>query len=131
MGNRDFIENRNIGEENCFIELMHKMDSGFENEINIIEHSPYYSDQDFRNVVDQVSGSLRILNLNCGGLNAKLKKVLFLAECNNNFRPLSVIALQETQLIAGTDINSLHIPDYNLVYVLAQINTFGSVPLWL
>ena len=39
MGNRDFIENRNIGEENCFIELMHNMDSGFESEINIIDHS--------------------------------------------------------------------------------------------
>ena len=95
---------------------MHNMDSGFENEINIIEHSPYYSDQDFRNVVDQVSGSLRILNLNCGGLNAKFEKLkIFLSECINNFHPLSVIALQETHLIAGTDINSLQIPDYNLV----------------
>ena len=46
--------------------------------------------------------------------------IIFLAECNNNFRPLSVIALQETHLIAGTDINSLQIPDYNLVYDLAR-----------
>ena len=132
MGNRDFIENRNIGEENCFIELMHNMDSGFENKINIIEHSPYYSDQDFRNVVDQESCSLRILNLNCGRLNAKFEKlIIFLAECNNNFRPLSVIALQETHLIAGTDINSLQIPDYNLVYDLARIDTFGGVALYV
>ena len=60
---------------------------------------------------------LRILNLNCGGLNTKFEKlIIFLAEWNNNFRPLSVIALQETHLIAGTDINSLQIPDYNLVF---------------
>ena len=94
MSNRDFIENRNIGEENCFIELMHYMDFGFENKINIIEHSPYYSDQDFRNVFDQESGSLRILNLNCGGLNAKFEKlILFLAECNNNFSSLKRICI--------------------------------------
>ena len=47
----------------------------------------------------------------------------------NNFRPLSVIALQETHLIAGTDINSMPLPDYNLVYDLARINTFGGVAL--
>ena len=72
------------------------------------------------------------MNLNCGGLNAKFEKlIIFLAECNNNFRPLSVIALQETHLIAGTDINSLQIPDYNLVYDLARINTFGGVALYV
>ena len=59
----------------------------------------------------------------------KLK--IFLAECNNNFRPLSVIALHETHLIAGTDINSLQIPDYNLVYDLTRINTFGGVALYV
>ena len=71
MANRDFIENRNISEDNCFLELMQTMDANFENEISLVEHSPYYNDDDFRNTVDRVSGSLRILNLNCGGLNAK------------------------------------------------------------
>ena len=67
MANRDFIENRNISEDNCFLELMQTMDANFENEISLVEHSPYYNDDDFRNTVDRVSGSLRILNLNCGG----------------------------------------------------------------
>ena len=39
--------------------------------------------------------------------------------------------MQETHLIAGTIINSLQIPDYNLVYDLAQINTFGGVALYV
>ena len=62
MANRDFIENRNISEDNCFLELMQTMDANFENEISLVEHSPYYNDGDFRNTVDRVSGSLRILN---------------------------------------------------------------------
>ena len=119
MANRDFIENRNISEDNCFLELMQTMDANFENEISLVEHSPYYNDDDFRNTVDRVSGSLRILNLNCGGLNAKFDKLkLFLAECNNNFRPISVIALQETHITNDSDINSLQLPDYNFVYDL-------------
>ena len=132
MANRDFIENRNISEDNCFLELMQTMDANFENEISLVEHSPYYNDDDFRNTVDRVSGSLRILNLNCGGLNAKFDKLkLFLAECNNNFRPISVIALQETHITNDSDINSLQLPDYNFVYDLARINTFGGVAFYV
>ena len=132
MANRDFIENRNISEDNCFLELMQTMDANFENEISLVEHSPYYNDDDFRNTVDRVSGSLRILNLNCGGLNAKFDKLkIFLAECNNNFRPISVIALQETHLTNDSDINSFQLPDYNFVYDLARINTFGGVAFYV
>ena len=124
MANRDFIENRNISEDNCFLELMQIMDANFENEISLVEHSPYYIDDDFRSTVDRVSGSLRILNLNCGGLNAKLDKLkIFLAECNNNFRPISVIALQETHLTNDSDIYSFQLSDYNFVYDLARINS--------
>ena len=120
MANRDFIDNRNISEDNCFLELMQTMDANFENEISLVEYSPYYNDDDFRNTVDRVSGSLRILNLNCGGLNAKFDKLkIFLAECNNNFRPISVIALQETHITNDSDINSFQLPDYNFVYDLA------------
>ena len=111
---------------------MQTMDANFENEINLVEHSPYYNDDDFRNTVDRVSGSLRILNLNCGGLNAKFDKLkIFLAECNNNFRPISVIARQETHLTNDSDINSFQIPDYNFVYDLARINTFGGVAFYV
>ena len=39
--------------------------------------------------------------------------------------------MQETHLITGTDINLLQIPDYNLVYDLARINTFGGVALYV
>ena len=55
MANRDFIENGNISEDNCFLELIQTMDTNFENEISLVEHSPYYNDDDFRNTV---SGSL-------------------------------------------------------------------------
>ena len=132
MANLDFIANRNISEDNCFLELMQTMDTNFENEISLVEHSPYYNNNDFRNTVDRVSGSLRILNLNCGGLNAKFDKLkIFLAECNNNFRPISVIALQETHLTNDSDINSFQLPDYNFVYDLARINTFGGVAFYV
>ena len=132
MTNRDFIENRNISEDNCFLELIHTMDVNCENEISLVEHSLNYNGEDFRNTADRLSGSLQILNLNCGGLNAKFDKLkIFLAECNNNFRPISVIALQETHLTNDSDINSFQLPDYNFVYDLARINTFGGVAFYV
>ena len=108
------------------------MDVNFENEISLVEHSLYYNDEDIRNTVNQMSVSLQNLNLNCGGLNAKFDKLkIFLAECNNNVRPISVIALQETHLTNDSDINFFQLPDYNFVYDLARLNTFGGVPFYV
>ena len=65
-----------------------------ENEINLFEHSLYYNDQEFKSCMTRRNCDLRMLNLNVGGLNAKFDKLkLFLAECNNDASPLSVITL--------------------------------------
>ena len=75
-----------------------------------------------------VSSPLRILNLNCGGLVAKLK--LILVNRNNSFCPLGAIALQETILTAHTDINHFQ-SDYSIVYHLAKINKLGGIAFYI
>ena len=70
-----------------------------ENEINFIEHSLYFSDQEHKACMSRTNGELRMLNLNIGGLNYKFDKFkLFLTECNDDKFPLSIITLQEMHL---------------------------------
>ena len=131
MANREFILNRNISDSNSLIDLVQSTDPGYNEEVNVIEHSLYYSDDDFKGVIESKKSPLRILNLNCCGLNAKFDKLnLFLANMNTDC-PFSVITLQETHISADSDVNLFHIPDYSLVYDPARINSFGGVAIYV
>ena len=51
MANYEFIQNRNINESNSLVDLLQHIDPGFEDEINIIDHSMYYDDDEFSNTL--------------------------------------------------------------------------------
>ena len=78
MGSRDFLRNRNINETNLLPDLVQAIDPLSEDKVNVIDHSLYYSDLEYQNLISQGNGVLRILNFNCGGLNAKFVKISFL-----------------------------------------------------
>ena len=103
-----------------------------EEEINFIDHSIYYTDHDYKECISRNNGALRMLNLNCAGLNAKFDNLkIFLAECNNNLLPLHVITLQETHINSNADVQYFELPGYTLVYDLARINSFGGVAIYV
>ena len=132
MTNREFILNRNINESNSFVELLQQMDPHYEDELNVIDNSIYYNTEEFKNTFRSVNGTLRILNLNCGGLSSKFNKLkIFLDNCNHAERPTSVITLQETHFTAFTEITMYELPDYTTVYDEARINTFGGVAIYV
>ena len=132
MANRDFLENRNINERNSLLDLVQNISPDSEEEINFIDHSKYYNDQDYKDCLSRSKGALRILNLNCGGLNAKLDNLkIFLADCNNISFPIHVITLQETHINSNADIPYFELPGYTLVYDLARINSFGGVAIYV
>ena len=114
MIDREFLCNRNINEANSLPDLMHSLNPDSENEPNLIEHSLYYSDKDYKSCMNRANGELRMLNLNIGGLNSKFDKLkLFLAECNNDTSPLSVITLQETHFTSEIDVNYFQLPGFH------------------
>ena len=134
MGSRNFLRNRNINETNSLPDLVQAIDPLSDDEVNVIDHSLYYSDCDleYQNLISQGNGVLRILNPNCGGLNAKFDKLkIFLSEFNNDKFPVSIITLQETHLILNTDVNVFQLPGYTLVYDFARINAFGGVAIYV
>ena len=110
------------------VELTEQLNPGTENEINIIDHPRYYTNEDFR----ETDGSLRILNLNCRDLKSNFGKLeTFLMTSNNNGSPISIIILQETHITSRTDITVFLLPDYTLVFDLARLNNFGGVTLYV
>ena len=138
MANRDFLENRNINEGNSLLDLVQNISPDSEDEVNFTDHSIYYNDQNYKECIARSNGALRILNLNCGGLNAKFDNLeIFLAECNNIMFPLHVITLQETHINSNKPtgfaycIRYFDLPGYTLVYDLARINTFGGVAIYV
>ena len=58
MANHNFLYNESINESDSLVELTEQLNPGTENEINIIDHSRYYTNGDFW----KTDGSLRILN---------------------------------------------------------------------
>ena len=132
MINCEFINNQNINESNSLVELIQHMDPDFEDEVNIIEHSKYYDEDEFKSMTECINGTLHILNLNCGGLSAKFNKLnLFLANCNHSRFPISVITLQDTHFNSSTDFNYYNIPGYTMINDPARINSFGGVTIYL
>ena len=95
--NRNFVNNTDLNEENSPAHLLEKLDPINEGEVNLIQHSNYYSNKEFMGAHSQIDGKLSILNLNCQCINSKFDKIrLFLEGINNNSMPFSVITLQET-----------------------------------
>ena len=113
---------------NSLVELTVQLNPGTENEINIIDHFRYYTNEEFR----ETDGSLRILNLNFRGSKLNFGKFeTFLMTSNNNDSPISIITLQETHITSRTDITEFLLPDYTLVFDLTRLNKFGGVDLYV
>ena len=88
--------------------------------------------KNYKGCIARSKGALRILNLNCGGLNAKFNNLkIFLSEYNNPSFPLHVITLQETHINSISDVRYFELHGYTLVYDLARINTFGGVAIYV
>ena len=103
--NRSFVNNTDLNEENSLAHLIEKLDPINEGEVNPIQHSNYYSNEEVMGAHMQIDGKLSILNLNCQCINSKFDKIkLFLERINNNSMPFSVITLQETWADNETDM---------------------------
>ena len=113
--NNSFLHNTGLTEHNSFPHLLQNMSTDLENEINMIEHSKYYSDSDFIQMYGETTSEISILNLNCGSLNAKFDKLkMFLATVDSQ-SDITCITLQETWCSEFTDMSQFILPGYTLI----------------
>ena len=122
--NRPFMVNTCLNEHNSSVNLLQNISPA--NEIDIVEHSQYYCDLNFINMIQQVNDDIIILNLNCQCLSAKFDRLkLFLAMVNSH-KQLSCIALQETWFDQHVDLDFYSIPGYNLISEFSCIRVYIS-----
>ena len=69
--NRSFMNNTGLNENNCFSNVIHHISPNIENERDIIKHSTYYNDDDFKDVLKNNKSEFSILNPNCLNLSTR------------------------------------------------------------
>ena len=108
-----FVDNLQLNSLNS---LTHLLNTENTDELNVIRHSPYISDDELIQSRLHNTNELSILSLNCQSLQAKFDyiKVLIDKFCNGN-HPLQVICLQETWFSANTDLSPYIIPGYHII----------------
>ena len=99
--------------------LIFRLNSSDTDELNIIQHSPYMSDEELIQSRILVMNRLNILSLNCQSLHAKFDYIKLLTEkfMSKNC-PLQVICLQETWFASNTDLSLYEMPGYHIVTLL-------------
>ena len=129
--NRPFMNNTGLNEQNSLTNLIKYISPDMENETDIMNHSRYYNDTDFKAVLQQSNSEISILNLNCQMLGAKLNKLkLFLSDVDNNSN-ITCITVQETWFNEHTDLDFYTIPGYTLISNYCRISTHGGVAIYL
>ena len=72
---RKFINNQDLNEQNSFTHLLESINQESEEEVNPVNHSAYFSNNEFDGILRQNNSNLSILNLNCQSINAKFDKL--------------------------------------------------------
>ena len=103
-------------------------------EPNIFQHSKYYHDEDFIDLLKTKQNQLTILSLNCQSINAKFEQLKIYIEkynshCSNN--TIHVICLQETWLTAESDLSLLQLNGYNLISTPRSCSAHSGLAIYL
>ena len=84
----------------------HLLDIESNEELNVIRHSPYSSDDELIESRMNFTTSMNILSMNCQSLHAKFDYVrLLIDKFKNNNCVLQVVCLQESWFSADTDLS--------------------------
>ena len=124
-----FVDNLELNALNSLTHLLNTEDT---DELNIIQHSPYYRDDELIKSRMYHNNGLSILSLNCQSLHAKFEYIKLLLDkfsCNNC--PLQVICLQETWFTANTDLSPYIIPGYHIISTGRYASNHGGLVIYL
>ena len=134
MANADrnaFINNADLTEETSLIHLLDVIAPDIENETQLIDHSKYYDDRGFSDVIKHSNNKLSTISLNCQSINAKFDKLkLFVTEMNTH-ETISVICIQETWGHNGIDMDSFSLPNYSLVNENRRLSNHGGLIIYV
>ena len=89
-----FIDDDNLSELSSLTHLLDRNDDDDNEEIPILQHSPYYSENQFIDIISRDTG-LSILDMNICNAFAKFDKLELFIQRVNVSNPVSIICLNE------------------------------------
>ena len=108
--------------------LLESINPESEEEVNPINHSAYFSNNEFDGILRQNNSNLSILNLNYQSISAKLEKMQIFLRCiNNDINPIHVITPQESLGSNAVDMKLFHIPYYTMLYNDSCLSKHGGL----
>ena len=102
-----------------------------ENEASVIEHSKYYNDVDFRNVLHNANSKISILSLNSQRINAKFDQLKLFIDNLITESPISVICIQESWAHEGIEMSQFFLPNYTMIFENRRLSTHGGLIMYI
>ena len=84
-----FIHNIGLNEENSLSHLLDHISPEIDNETTLIEHSKYYNDVEFKNVLQNTNSKISMLSLNYQSINAEFDKLKLFCRCEHRMSNIS------------------------------------------
>ena len=112
--------------------LTHLLNTAESEELNAIQHSPYFGDDELINSNVHDKYTFSIVSLNFQSLHAKFDytKVLIDKFINNN-TPIQVLCLQESWFSTDTDLSLYKIPGYHMISTGHYASNHGGLVIYL
>ena len=121
-----FIDNGGLSKSTSLTYLLNENDNMNSDNIEVIEHSPYYSDADFQNLL-KLYNTFSIMSLNSRSIIAKFDEVqLFIGRINTS-GSLEILYLQESWTDINEDISLFELPGYTLHHQGKQCCKHGGL----
>lgn len=115
----EFIDDDNLSTLSSLTHLLDANNDEETNEATIIKHSPFYTENQFSDLIASVAG-LSILDLNICNAFTKFDELLLFVQRVNIKDPISVICLNECWLNATSAVSTLNLPNYTMFYRLGN-----------
>ena len=126
-----FIHNMGLNEKNSLPHLLDRINPELENEASPIEHSKYYNDVEFRNVLHNTNSKISILSLNSQSINAKFDQLKIFLDNINIECPISVICIQESWAQEGIEMSQFLLPNYTMLFENRRLSTHGRLIMYI
>lgn len=118
--NRSYINNTGLNEHNSFYHLLESISPNTDSEVDLLEQSKYYTDQEFVDMYSQTNTEITILNLNCQSINARIDDLKIFLSIIDSHTKISCITLQESWCTESHDLSKYTIPNYTMITKFAR-----------
>ena len=121
------IHNIGLNEENSLSHLLERISPEIENETDLVEHSKYYNDIAFKNLLYNAKSKISTLSLNCQSINAKFDKLKLFFDDVGIEHPISVICIQESWGHGEMEMSYFSLSNYSMVVENRRLSTHSGL----